>query len=166
MGRGLLRVSRDLPSNTGHDRRHSRWIRNFPVPRAHAVALAASLLVQVVCRRPLPVPRSARLAAAGVIGTGAGLAVWATCTASPTDLADPDRLVTMGPYRFSRNPMYVAWTLIYAGAGTASANPWSLALLPAVLMATHRTVTREERRLRDRFGLRYLAYTARVRRYL
>jgi protein-S-isoprenylcysteine O-methyltransferase Ste14 len=76
-------------------------------------------------------------------------------------------LVTDGPYRWSRNPMYVALTLAYVGIGVAGDNGW-VALLLAPLLALMRfgVIAREEAYLARTFGDSYRDYTARVRRWL
>ncbi|HEU5040160.1 MAG TPA: isoprenylcysteine carboxylmethyltransferase family protein, partial [Gemmatimonadales bacterium] len=78
-----------------------------------------------------------------------------------------ERLVTDGPYRFTRNPMYLGFTLWYL-AGTAWVNSlWLLVLLPVVLLVMQRgVITREEAYLERRFGREYTEYRARVRRWL
>lgn len=76
-------------------------------------------------------------------------------------------LVTGGPYRFSRNPIYLAQTLIYLGLACGYGSAWPLALLPAVLIVMHHgVIRREERYLAARFGAAYRAYSASVRRWL
>jgi protein-S-isoprenylcysteine O-methyltransferase Ste14 len=143
-----------------------RWIRNVPLPEPHLVALGVGVAAGAVRGWDVSVPPLVRFAGLGVVGAGAALVTWATRAAVRTHLAEPDRLVVAGPYAFSRNPMYVGWTLGYVGLGLALMNAWLAALLPAVVVVTHLTVRREESRLRDRFGSRYLAYAADVRRYL
>jgi protein-S-isoprenylcysteine O-methyltransferase Ste14 len=77
------------------------------------------------------------------------------------------RLVTTGPYRFTRNPMYTGLTLAYAGGAVLISSAWALILLPAVLIALFITViAREERYLSDAFGSEYASYCARVKRWL
>ncbi len=76
-------------------------------------------------------------------------------------------IVTGGPYRFTRNPLYLSMTLIYAGiTALANALPSAL-LLPAVLAVMQRgVIEREERYLERKFGDEYLGYKARVRRWI
>ncbi len=83
----------------------------------------------------------------------------------PTEPAT--RLVTNGPFRFSRNPLYLAVTLLYAGT-TLQLNafwPW-ITLLPALWFVHHRIILREEEYLEKKFGEEYRVYKARVRRWL
>jgi protein-S-isoprenylcysteine O-methyltransferase Ste14 len=76
-------------------------------------------------------------------------------------------LMTSGPYQWSRNPQYVAFTAIYIGAALLANNAWPLFLLPLVLLAVVLAViTREERYLRAKFGETYDAYCQRVGRWL
>ena len=76
-------------------------------------------------------------------------------------------LVVEGPYRFTRNPIYLGLTLLYAGI-TALANSLpSALLLPLILVVMRRgVIDREERYLERTFGEEYLQYKTRVRRWL
>jgi protein-S-isoprenylcysteine O-methyltransferase Ste14 len=84
-------------------------------------------------------------------------------TAAAVDLERPDQLVDSGPYAFSRNPMYVGWTLGYVGVALVAGTAWALLFLPAVLVLTHVVVKREERSLERRFGAAYQSYKTSVR---
>jgi protein-S-isoprenylcysteine O-methyltransferase Ste14 len=76
-------------------------------------------------------------------------------------------LVTSGPYRFTRNPMYVGMAFLYAGLAAATGVIWALATLPLVLLAVDRLViAREEPYLERKFGGEYRAYKQRVRRWV
>jgi protein-S-isoprenylcysteine O-methyltransferase Ste14 len=76
-------------------------------------------------------------------------------------------VVEDGPYRFTRNPLYLAMTLGYLGTALAFGQWWAVALLPLVLLALHPLViVREERYLQDKFGETYGAYRARVPRWI
>ncbi len=76
-------------------------------------------------------------------------------------------LVTTGPFRFSRNPLYVSVTLFYLGIAIAARSLWALALLLVVLVVMQRgVIDREERYLERRFGADYLRYKERVRRWI
>jgi protein-S-isoprenylcysteine O-methyltransferase Ste14 len=113
-------------------------------------------------------------AAIGAILTAGGIAlvVWAirTLVRSHTTFR-PDRparvLVTAGPYRFTRNPIYVGLTFVYLGAASLTNLAWPLVLLPVVLIAMSVAVIgREERHLSAIFGAEYDAYCRRVHRWL
>jgi protein-S-isoprenylcysteine O-methyltransferase Ste14 len=76
-------------------------------------------------------------------------------------------LVTDGPYRFTRNPMYVGMAFLYVALAFALGLLWPLAVLPFVLLVVDRLViAREEPYLERTFGEDYRAYRARVRRWL
>ena len=75
--------------------------------------------------------------------------------------------VVSGPYRFTRNPMYVNLVALYLAAALIVNSWWAVLLLPVVLIVIDRAViAREERYLRERFPAEYPAYCSRVRRWL
>jgi protein-S-isoprenylcysteine O-methyltransferase Ste14 len=76
-------------------------------------------------------------------------------------------LVTDGPYRFSRNPMYVGFALTYLGLALGLNAPIAIGLLlPCLLVMGWGVIGREERYLERKFGRAYLDYKAKVRRWL
>ena len=76
-------------------------------------------------------------------------------------------LITEGPYRYSRNPIYIALTLLYLGIGILIDMGWVLILAAPVLLVINLWVVRgEERHLEARFGEEYLNYKATVRRWI
>lgn len=76
-------------------------------------------------------------------------------------------LVTHGPFRYTRNPIYLTFTLFFAGFTLLTRNLWLAPPLLAVLAVMHYgVITREERYLAQRFGEAYRQYCARVRRWL
>jgi protein-S-isoprenylcysteine O-methyltransferase Ste14 len=76
-------------------------------------------------------------------------------------------LITNGPYRFSRNPAYVALTLWYLGIGLLLNNAWVLLLvLPVLFIMDRWAIRREERHLEAKFGGEYVRYKSTVRRWL
>ena len=77
------------------------------------------------------------------------------------------QLVTRGPYRLSRNPMYVSLTLMYLGEAGMLTQIWPLVtLLGTLAYINWILVPFEERRLQETFGAAYEEYRARVRRWL
>jgi protein-S-isoprenylcysteine O-methyltransferase Ste14 len=80
---------------------------------------------------------------------------------------DATSLITAGPYRYSRNPMYLGLLAVLIGTaiGFGSLSPW---LIPPLFVAviTNQFIRPEERRLEARFGEAYRAYRASVRRWL
>jgi protein-S-isoprenylcysteine O-methyltransferase Ste14 len=87
---------------------------------------------------------------------------------TPLPTNQPARvLVTTGIYRWTRNPVYLGFFLLYGGIGVAALSPWSLILLlPLVVTIRYGVVAREEAYLERRFGDAYRDYKARVRRWL
>jgi protein-S-isoprenylcysteine O-methyltransferase Ste14 len=77
------------------------------------------------------------------------------------------RLVRMGPYRWSRNPMYVGFVAMYLGSALLMNSVWPLLLLPGVIIALEvLVITREERYLRVVFGAEYEEYCREVGRWI
>ncbi|MCG8489284.1 MAG: isoprenylcysteine carboxylmethyltransferase family protein [Chromatiales bacterium] len=78
-----------------------------------------------------------------------------------------NRLMVSGPYRFTRNPLYLALILLQLGLALFFLNGWMVVvLLPVVLFVHHYVVAREEAYLVQRFGSDYQAYQERVRRWI
>lgn len=76
-------------------------------------------------------------------------------------------LITDGPFRYSRNPGYLAGAMVYAGIASLANVLWVFLLLPVVLLMMQRTaISREERYLERKFGEEYLRYKARVPRWI
>ena len=76
-------------------------------------------------------------------------------------------IVAQGPYRFSRNPMYLSLTLLYLGIAISMNALWVLVLVPIPFVIINLAViNREERYLERKFGREYMSYRARVRRWL
>lgn len=76
-------------------------------------------------------------------------------------------IVASGPYRWSRNPMYVAMTLLSAGVALVFNALWPLLFVPLAVIVTDRyTIAREEQYLERAFGDVYRDYKRRVRRWL
>ena len=104
--------------------------------------------------------------AAGLIGL-TGVFAFARAGTPPDPRRPTTRLVTGGPYRFSRNPMYLGLTLWYLAVAAWFNALCVLLVLPFVLYTLQRgVIRREEAYLRRRFGQEYEAYCARVRRWL
>ncbi len=76
-------------------------------------------------------------------------------------------IVQSGPYRFTRNPIYLAFSLLVLGVACAVNSLWLLgALAVAVSVMSFVVIPREERYLERGFGAEYLDYKAKVRRWL
>ena len=78
-----------------------------------------------------------------------------------------DHLVTDGPFSFTRNPLYLAGTLLVLGIGLVSGIVWFLLLAVLAAFAVQKlAIEREERHLQARFGRTYVDYAERVRRWI
>lgn len=169
-----LRVRR-LPRMSSRGEFQDRTgVRVFP-PLVYAGGLLAGGLVQHFWPFAIVPAGSAGLLRGGgivVIGITSALALWAVYAmravgTSPNPARPTTALTFAGPYRFTRNPMYLAFSLMSAGvAGVANAL-WPLLYVPIIVLVIQRTAIRpEERYLADKFGPEYLAFKARVPRWL
>ena len=111
--------------------------------------------------------------AAGVIAAGTALYVWcvwnfaAVGSGTPGPWDAPSRFVAAGPYRWVRNPIYIAALLIVLGEAWLFMSPWLLAYAGTLAVCFHLFVTGyEERTLRRRFGRTYLDYRRAVPRWI
>ncbi len=77
------------------------------------------------------------------------------------------RLVTAGPFQFTRNPMYTGHVVVLLGAALRTGSCWPLLIVPLCMQATTPLVILpEEEYLTRRFGEDYERYRARVRRWI
>lgn len=148
-------------------RRYFDWQwANIPIPKSHISGLVVGFALQRVESWQLPVPRhTSVIVGAGSIGLNVLIIGWSVLALGRVDSRDPEQLVDSGPYAFSRNPMYVAWTGLYLGLAVLFRSLWVLLLAPFVAMAVHVTVRREEAELARSFGESYRSYQERVPRY-
>ena len=76
-------------------------------------------------------------------------------------------IIDTGPYRVSRNPLYLGLLALYLAVALLAPTVWALVLFPAaVLLVLWGAIHPEERFLHERFGASYDDYTRRVRRWL
>jgi protein-S-isoprenylcysteine O-methyltransferase Ste14 len=107
------------------------------------------------------------LVAAGVLLAAASVGLFARSRTTIVPHARPRSLVTSGPYRFTRNPMYVALTVAYLGVAALAGSILALPMLLIPLVVLNFVVIPfEEQRLRELFGQTYADYCARVGRWL
>ena len=107
------------------------------------------------------------LVAVGVALMGSAVMTFRRAGTSLNPAKPTTRVVVHGPYRFTRNPMYVGWVIVYLGCVLLTNTVWPLVSLPVVLVLISRAViAKEERYLEAKFGDAYRAYKARVRRWL
>lgn len=85
----------------------------------------------------------------------------------PSPHSSTRALITSGPHRFTRNPIYLGVGMIQAGVGVAIGSIWVLAsVFIALTLAHFMAVLPEEEYLEDKFGDEYRLYKRRVRRWI
>jgi len=145
----------------------SSGVRIFP-PAIHLVAIAIGFLLQWA----VPIRISGmRIPGFVLLAIALGLIVWTAILMSragttPNPTRPTTALLIGGPFRFTRNPMYLAWELIVVGVGLAANAPWVMVMaVPAALLTRRLVIDKEERYLESKFGTEYLNYKSRVRRW-
>lgn len=105
--------------------------------------------------------------AAGLLLILWGMITFARSRTAILPMRSASLIVTHGPYRFTRNPMYTGMALSYIGGAMVANSLWALLTLPLVLFALNRLViSREERYLSSAFPEEYESYRLSVRRWL
>jgi protein-S-isoprenylcysteine O-methyltransferase Ste14 len=143
----------------------------FP-PLLYVGTLLLGLLLQYFLPWPLASGRLVRMVG-GIVALASGLfALWGarTMRRAKTNIL-PDKptlaIVSDGPFRFTRNPLYLGNAIFYVGLTLIFNTVWPLLLLVPMLAVVHwGIIRREERYLEAKFGETYLTYKARVRRWL
>ena len=150
----------------------------FPPPLLFLTGYGAGLLLH----RELPLPVAGAeptdgyavwrmlgwvLVAGGLVLALSAVAAFRRARTSIFPNRPASALVVSGPYRFTRNPMYLSLTLLYLGGVLLANTLWPALLLPVVLVVLYLAVIRrEERYLAAEFSDAYTTYRARVRRWL
>lgn len=110
-------------------------------------------------------PVSLLLAAAALAGTAITSMQRRDTPLHPKDT--PRALVTTGPFRISRNPIYLALLLVLVAIGMVFNSLWFIFLVPLlIVLLSTLVIPREERALSNGFGIEYGDYRRRVRRWL
>jgi len=116
-------------------------------------------------------PQTWSLPALLLVGSAAGLGLWTLIHNRPGNFnirPEPKasgRLVTSGPYRYVRNPMYSALLLFAAAEVVAYVDPWKILCLLALALVLLAKAMLEERGLRERHA-GYAEYAKRVHRFI
>lgn len=146
----------------------------FPWP---PVLLAGAIVAAWLLGRYLPLgwtgvgDGAERAAGIALVAAGIGLFAWAAITLrrhGTTILPDKgaDHLVTDGPYRFRRHPIYLAQVLVLVGLAVLAQNLWfAVAAVAHAILVTWLAALPEERHLDAKFGDAYRAYKASTRRW-
>jgi protein-S-isoprenylcysteine O-methyltransferase Ste14 len=143
-----------------------------PPPLYYVAGFLAGVALELASPTSWP-PAAVRIAVT-VLAVGAWLALDGAATlnfrragTSMVPMNPTTALVTSGPYRLTRNPMYLGMAFLYVGFAFAFGVIWALAFLPGVLVIMDRfAIAREEPYLERKFGQAYREYRARGRRWL
>jgi protein-S-isoprenylcysteine O-methyltransferase Ste14 len=152
-----------------------RLVMRIPVPWVFVLAYLIGAALEHVWPVRLDTEVSGRITTGvgavlftvGVLIAGWGLVTFHRARTTTVPGASSSRLVTWGPYRFSRNPMYVGLTIAYLGEAFLLRHVWPVALLPLVIAYVNWAVIPvEQARLTEVFAAEYVAYQRQVRRWL
>jgi protein-S-isoprenylcysteine O-methyltransferase Ste14 len=141
-------------------------------PLLFATAIAAGVLLHLAwplsfMSRAVRWPIGVMLSMAGVVLFVAAVRAFDAAGTPVPSNRSTTAIVRSGPYRFSRNPIYVAFALIHLGVAASFGSWWLLVTLAVTIgVIANSVVRREERYLEARFGSIYGAYKSSVRRWL
>ncbi len=148
----------------------------FQPPLLFATTLLIGIGLQWWVPLALAFPGAAKLPAIAVgfalVAAGVGLAAWAITTLARARTPvnpnlPPTRLVVSGPYRHSRNPIYLAFCLVLPGLGLLLGNGWLVLLTACTVPALNwGVISREEHKLEAHYGADYRSYREKVRRWV
>lgn len=151
----------------------SSGVKIFP-PVIYIVAIGVGFLIQwlVPVRFGASFRQTALIAGSALLALAVTLIAWtATLMFRSGTTPNPSRpttaLVFRGPFRMTRNPMYLALELLCIGVGLVANALWPMVMaVPAAVVTRMLVIDKEERYLEGKFGAEYLAYKARVRRWI
>jgi protein-S-isoprenylcysteine O-methyltransferase Ste14 len=133
---------------------------------------AAAILLQRILPLPFISEVPARILGVLLIALNFGFGLPALrgmlqAKTSPNPHRPSTVLVLSGNYRFTRNPMYIGLTLMFAGLLTFFEISWGLLFVPLVVwLITIWVIVPEEKYLEKKFGDEYLLYKSKVRRWI
>lgn len=144
---------------------------NFPPPLIHFVGVISGFAMNGIY--PIQTPQWVMLwwLGVGLVGVALTLAVMGfrefSIAGNPVP---PNRriegMMTGGPFRYSRNPLYLALALLHAGIALLFGTVWLLlSLIPVLVVVRYYVIAREEAYLTRRFGPAYRDYQKRVNRW-
>jgi protein-S-isoprenylcysteine O-methyltransferase Ste14 len=141
-------------------------------PLVYLTSLVTGALIQLA--KPLPFLPGTLAGPLGAFLVAVAIALFATSVAKFRAAGTPvparkatTVIVRTGPFGFSRNPIYLAFSLFQLGIAIWANSLWLLAtLVGAVALIHYVVIPREEQYLERRFGAEYLDYKGSVRRWL
>jgi protein-S-isoprenylcysteine O-methyltransferase Ste14 len=141
-------------------------------PLVYLASIILGVLIQLVVPLPflprtLALPLGVSLVVAAIVLFSSAVAKF-RASGTPVPARKPTTvIVRTGSYRFSRNPIYLAFSLFQFGIAIWVNSVWLLATLVGAVALIHFVVVpKEEQYLERRFGTQYLEYKASVRRWL
>ncbi len=141
-------------------------------PLIFGAFLAAGLVLEYLFPWPM-LAQIVQYSAGGVVILGSFVLMPGTLmrfrrAGTHLDVRKPtNAIITGGPYRVSRNPIYLSMMLLYLGIGLMVDGLWVILLaVPLAVVIHHGVILREERYLEQKFGAEYLAYRGSVRRWI
>jgi protein-S-isoprenylcysteine O-methyltransferase Ste14 len=144
-----------------------------PPPVLYAVPLALGVFLDWKVRAlPLLGKVQARHTGEVAMTLGSALVVWSFLQfflkrTSPVPIQPANALIVEGPFRWTRNPLYLALAILYVGVAFLANTLWPFFFFPLVLFAVDFfVINREEAYLERRFGEEYREYRSRVRRWV
>lgn len=146
----------------------------FPPPLVFVLSIGAGVALRyVVAPPPLPFARVVQLAVGAVVAIaalalgGSAFGLFKKSGQNPRPWTPKTTLVAQGPYRFTRNPMYVSMMGLQVAIGLLAGNLWIVVLAALSLVVVHYiAVLPEEAYLDATFGDSYRDFKRKVRRYL
>ena len=144
----------------------------FRPPLIYLASILTGLAAHSVWPLPLPSgvparPLGGALVVAGLVLFGYSVKLF-RAAGTPVPARKPTTaIVKAGPYRFTRNPIYLAFSLLHLGIAVWVGSWWVIATLAVAVAIIHGVVIpREERYLEAKFGAEYRHYKASVRRWV
>ncbi len=151
-----------------------RLLMRVPVPWVFVLNYLVGTALESV--RPTTILRNHSLASRiagtllmtlGAVIAGWGLVIFRKARTTTVPGRRSAKLVTWGPYRTTRNPMYVGLTLAYFGEAGLLKQVWPILILPLTLAYLNWAVIPvEEAKLKEVFGDEYVRYRSRVGRWI
>jgi protein-S-isoprenylcysteine O-methyltransferase Ste14 len=141
-------------------------------PIVYAAAIATGLLLEAGWPFPLLPRLPAAVLGSFLVLVATGLFSYSTLEFRRAGTPVPGNLPTTaivrtGPYRFSRNPIYLAFSIFHLGIASWVNGAWLIVtLVAATAVMALVVIPREESYLQSRFGASYLDYKRSVRRWL
>ncbi len=160
-----------MTNNSTQDNQHGPNVRLHP-PIIYAISILSGIWLYKLWPLAMPFAIHGRLYGGIIVVIAVIIAAWSLLNfhRNNTDVR-PDKpdsaLITSGPYRYTRNPLYIVLSLTQITVAVWLDNLWVLLLvIPSIIVITRYAIAREERYLEQLFGQDYLDYKKRVRRWL